>query len=278
MGKTNPTKHLILTFTMVRRDGIVPRDHLPSFPETTQQGELAHDERKQDKRSLPEHGGVEGDQGDNIALPEPRKPVVNRTEFSEKVCLNYGREVCRDGDGFREDRDLDGSSPPPVRLVGESSAAQPVEHVPVVAHEEKPDPDLFETEAKQSEVGLIEALQPEQEMQQVQEEDEATQHVLQPKKEAEADRIDLDAIQELQLADLFDIAPPRPTLQRQHVLDRADVKIKPSRSPSRDSILFNAIPQVSRWAIPSETRVGGVVSHLRYSPQRPTRRGLFSLF
>merc|ERR1712087_493844 len=81
--------------------------------------------------------------------------------------------------------------------------------------------------------------------------------------------------------DLISLAPPRPTLQRQSVLDEADLKTR----PSRDSILVSAQtetederPKARRWAIPSETRMGGVESHLRYVREKPKRRGLFRLF
>ena len=37
-------------------------------------------------------------------------------------------------------------------------------------------------------------------------------------------------------------------------------------------------PKSSRWAIPSETRVGGAGSDLRYTAKKPRRRGSFRLF
>jgi hypothetical protein len=59
--------------------------------------------------------------------------------------------------------------------------------------------------------------------------------------------------------------------------DTAEMDVQSVAEATRDSSTDEA-PKSRRWAIPSETRVGGAETDLRYTARKPRRRGSFRLF
>jgi len=243
---------------MVRSDSIFAKDNLPSFADTTaHQGEPEHDsdpcraellskkidadEKLREKKLY----DVEGSKEDTKEAPacqlQPQKPEAEPVPayFFDMDCLDIAQ-----------------------KRTPKKTASKMVE-TPAIEFEH------WRTQKRRR--SSLSAIRRPAYFYDMEDLNTAQKRTPTESSSAELSEIEQEKEQEQEIAET-EVAQEQPPSE----VDQVDAPVEEDSSSL--STPTDEAPKTRRWAIPSETRVGGVSSRLRRTHEKPKRRGRFRLF